>query len=442
MLAPYCLTVLSTLRQPRYLGLFALMVVVATVCGAGRHLADRPVRPEARRQPAPAHRRPRPAGRRRRRARPGRRPDLDRPGAEVPARHRHRQLPARRPDPAARPERRQRRRLPGDHPAADPRRRAAGRPRLPRPDRRGRQLAHRPGRAGRPGHRHRPAAAGRHQGRPVRPAARPARWTTSTRPQQAARLTRRSGTATPNCWPASPAPPACRRIPAPDLSNPAGGAEEPQHAAYVVQWYLFGLLALAAPFVMAAAERRRDAAEAAATRAAEPRAAGRTGPATTDPGRADRQAARPSWTTGWPAAPDTTEPQPARPSAAPEPASSSRPAAERGDRVQPVLRIAADADLVGLAEPDDAVAVDQERAAVGHPGVGVEHPVGLRHPAVRPEVGQQRKVQLVALGEDLVRERRVDADRQHLHLRRWRTRRCCRATAPSSPVQMLVNAHG
>lgn len=48
-------------------------------------------------------------------------------------------------------------------------------------------------------------------------------------------------------------------LPDPDMSNPAGGAEEPQHAAYVVQWYLFGLLALCAPFVMAAAERRRDA---------------------------------------------------------------------------------------------------------------------------------------------------------------------------------------
>lgn len=47
-------------------------------------------------------------------------------------------------------------------------------------------------------------------------------------------------------------------LPDPDLSNPAGGADEPQHAAYVVQWYLFGLLALCAPFVMAAAERRRD----------------------------------------------------------------------------------------------------------------------------------------------------------------------------------------
>lgn len=47
-------------------------------------------------------------------------------------------------------------------------------------------------------------------------------------------------------------------IPNPDLSNPAGGAEEPQHLAYVFQWYLFALLALAAPFIMAAAELRRE----------------------------------------------------------------------------------------------------------------------------------------------------------------------------------------
>ncbi len=50
-------------------------------------------------------------------------------------------------------------------------------------------------------------------------------------------------------------------IPAPDLSNPAGGAVEPQHVAYIVQWYLFAALALAAPFVMARAERRRDTRE-------------------------------------------------------------------------------------------------------------------------------------------------------------------------------------
>lgn len=45
-------------------------------------------------------------------------------------------------------------------------------------------------------------------------------------------------------------------IPAPDLSNPAGGAVEPQHVAYIIQWYLFALLALAAPFAVARAETR------------------------------------------------------------------------------------------------------------------------------------------------------------------------------------------
>jgi cytochrome oxidase assembly protein ShyY1 len=45
-------------------------------------------------------------------------------------------------------------------------------------------------------------------------------------------------------------------IPAPDLSNPAGGAVEPQHLAYIIQWYLFALLALAAPIAMVRAETR------------------------------------------------------------------------------------------------------------------------------------------------------------------------------------------
>jgi cytochrome oxidase assembly protein ShyY1 len=45
-------------------------------------------------------------------------------------------------------------------------------------------------------------------------------------------------------------------LPGPDLGNPAGGAYEAQHLAYVVQWYLFALLALAAPFAMARAEGR------------------------------------------------------------------------------------------------------------------------------------------------------------------------------------------
>jgi cytochrome oxidase assembly protein ShyY1 len=43
----------------------------------------------------------------------------------------------------------------------------------------------------------------------------------------------------------------------PDLSNPAGGAIEPQHLAYVIQWFLFALLALAAPLVMARVDSRR-----------------------------------------------------------------------------------------------------------------------------------------------------------------------------------------
>lgn len=48
-----------------------------------------------------------------------------------------------------------------------------------------------------------------------------------------------------------------RVLPRPDLSNPAGGALEPQHFAYVIQWFLFAALAIAAPFVMARAENKR-----------------------------------------------------------------------------------------------------------------------------------------------------------------------------------------
>jgi cytochrome oxidase assembly protein ShyY1 len=46
-------------------------------------------------------------------------------------------------------------------------------------------------------------------------------------------------------------------IPPPDLSNPAGGAAEWQHLAYVIQWYLFAALALAAPFAIVRAEKRQ-----------------------------------------------------------------------------------------------------------------------------------------------------------------------------------------
>ncbi len=70
-------------------------------------------------------------------------------------------------------------------------------------------------------------------------------------------------------------------MPNPDLSNPAGGAVEPQHFAYIIQWYLFALLALAAPFAMARAEGR------------EQRAAGvRATPRTPEEARAARLADR------------------------------------------------------------------------------------------------------------------------------------------------------
>ena len=50
-------------------------------------------------------------------------------------------------------------------------------------------------------------------------------------------------------------------IPSPDLSNPAGGAVEPQHVAYIIQWFLFAGLALAAPIVMARHESAEHPAE-------------------------------------------------------------------------------------------------------------------------------------------------------------------------------------
>ena len=52
------------------------------------------------------------------------------------------------------------------------------------------------------------------------------------------------------------------------------------------------------------------------------------------------------------------------------------------------------------------------------PAVVVEHAVGLRDRAVRPEVRQQRELVALALAEDLVRVRRVDADRQRPARRR------------------------
>jgi cytochrome oxidase assembly protein ShyY1 len=55
---------------------------------------------------------------------------------------------------------------------------------------------------------------------------------------------------------------------APDLSNPAGGAFEGQHLAYVVQWFFFAALALAGPIVLPALDRRAALAVAAADSAA------------------------------------------------------------------------------------------------------------------------------------------------------------------------------
>ncbi|MBE7190577.1 SURF1 family protein [Jatrophihabitans endophyticus] len=45
-------------------------------------------------------------------------------------------------------------------------------------------------------------------------------------------------------------------LPKPDLSNPTGGAGEVQLLSYVVQWYVFALLALAAPFFFARGEAK------------------------------------------------------------------------------------------------------------------------------------------------------------------------------------------
>jgi cytochrome oxidase assembly protein ShyY1 len=54
--------------------------------------------------------------------------------------------------------------------------------------------------------------------------------------------------------------PGILAIPPPDLSNPAGGAFEGQHLAYVVQWFFFALLALALPVVLAVLDRRAETA--------------------------------------------------------------------------------------------------------------------------------------------------------------------------------------
>jgi cytochrome oxidase assembly protein ShyY1 len=76
----------------------------------------------------------------------------------------------------------------------------------------------------------------------------------------------RSGAPTYNGYvqllPKQPGTQGLTPLPAPNLSNPAGGAVEPQHFAYIIQWYIFAMLALAAPFAMLRADRReRDRVE-------------------------------------------------------------------------------------------------------------------------------------------------------------------------------------
>jgi hypothetical protein len=56
--------------------------------------------------------------------------------------------------------------------------------------------------------------------------------------------------------PGQPGSAGLRPLPGPTLSNPTGGASEWQLLSYVVQWYVFAALALAAPFLFARAEIR------------------------------------------------------------------------------------------------------------------------------------------------------------------------------------------
>jgi cytochrome oxidase assembly protein ShyY1 len=77
--------------------------------------------------------------------------------------------------------------------------------------------------------------------------------------QQAARLGRPVFNAYAELLTGQPGVGSLTPIPDPDLSNPAGGAVEPQHVAYIIQWFLFAALALAAPIAMARSEtRHRD----------------------------------------------------------------------------------------------------------------------------------------------------------------------------------------
>jgi cytochrome oxidase assembly protein ShyY1 len=74
---------------------------------------------------------------------------------------------------------------------------------------------------------------------------------------QAARIGRPVFDGYAELLPGQPGAAGLTAIPSPDLSNPAGGAIEPQHVAYIIQWYLFAVLALAAPIAMVRTETRQ-----------------------------------------------------------------------------------------------------------------------------------------------------------------------------------------
>jgi cytochrome oxidase assembly protein ShyY1 len=82
-------------------------------------------------------------------------------------------------------------------------------------------------------------------------------------------------------------------LPAPDLSNPAGGAVEPQHFAYIIQWYIFAMLALTAPFAMVRADRReRDRTEPVNGDERSPATAMPVSPPAPEPSAEERRAAK------------------------------------------------------------------------------------------------------------------------------------------------------
>jgi cytochrome oxidase assembly protein ShyY1 len=262
MLAPYCRCVLSTLRQPRYLGLFALMLVVAALCGlAGswqvirfhqKHDANEHLRVDNRDQPADV--------------------------AAVLG-------PATSPTSTGKAQQFRRVTATGTYLSADQtllRNQSVGGDvgylvLTPLKTSSGVLLVAR-------GFVAQTGAATTSPPVPASPAGTvtvtgrlqpadtkadrfgrlPAGQVETVNPaEQAARIGSPVWNGYAELLPGQPGTAGLTALPQPDMSNPAGGAEEPQHAAYVVQWYLFGLLALCAPFVLAAAERRRDQAEAA-----------------------------------------------------------------------------------------------------------------------------------------------------------------------------------